>query len=132
MPTSCGLTEAAEQTGLSTHQVRNYLHFRLIHAAERSVRGHYQFDQAAVNRLRLIGLATRAGMHLESLRQFLATLDGTDKAARKGGREAVERFVHERRSVLRQLVRELNRACELPVDYGALESQRTRAKKCSV
>lgn len=129
MSLGCGLTDAAKRTGLTTNQVRNYLQFRLINSTWRSARGHYQFDQAALKRLRLIGLGARAGMRLESIRRFLDAMDDSDQAVLTVERERVERFIDERRSTLRQLVREVHRACEAPKDYGALRPQRTQAQK---
>lgn len=120
MSAHCGLSEAAQRAGLSANQVRNYLHFRLLRASARNARGHYRFDQAAVNRLRLIGLATRAGLHLNVLRGFLVALDDPDPSALTAAREMVETGIRERRRTLRQLVQDVNRACESPDEYGAI------------
>ncbi len=124
MLATCGLTEAAKRAGLTVNQARNYVQFQLLGHCAQSARGHYQFDQAAISRMRLIGLATGAGWRIEQLRRFLDALDELDTAALKTERESAANFVRERRSRLRKLVRELNHACESPHDYGSLTSRR--------
>lgn len=125
MPADCGLTEAAQRAGLTASQVRNYLHFRLLPATNRTSRGHYRFDEAAVNRLRLIGLATQAGLRLEAMRPLLAALDDGDASALEAARETVESVIRERRQTLRELVKELNQACNAPDKYGGIAVKRT-------
>ncbi len=71
------------------------------------------------NRLRLIGLATRAGLRLEAFRRVLTALDEGNTVVLKTEHEAVEKFVCQRQATLRQFARELNWACESPQDFGA-------------
>jgi DNA-binding transcriptional MerR regulator len=123
MLAACGVTEAAKRAGLTTHQVRNYVQSQLLGNCAQSARGHYQFDQAAIRRLRLIGLATSSGWRIEELRRFLVALDEMDTTALKTEREAAANFVHERRTTMRKLVRELNHASVSPDDYGSLASR---------
>ena len=108
------------------NQARNYVQFQLLRDCAQSAHGHYQFDQAAIRRLRLIGLATSTGWRIEELRRFLDALDEVDTTVLKTEREAVANFVRERRSRLRNLVRESNHACVSPHDYGSLPSRQAR------
>ena len=124
----CRLSAAADRAGLTPHQVRNYVQFRLLGSPQRDARGHLRFDDAAINRLRLIGLATKAGVTLDALRPFLMALDSADTAALKQQQALMRQCVAERRGILRTLMWHLKRAYESPTTYSGRPGLETAIK----
>ncbi len=69
------ISRAAEQAGITIHQARKYLHAGMIGQPVRTRQGWYRLDDGAVRRLRLIGLATDAGLAIREVAQLLSELD---------------------------------------------------------
>jgi DNA-binding transcriptional MerR regulator len=61
--------------GLSADTVRYYERLGLLPAPERTAAGHRQYDQAAIERLRLIKSAQRVGLRLREIGELLAICD---------------------------------------------------------
>jgi MerR family redox-sensitive transcriptional activator SoxR len=66
--------EVAEKASVSASAIRYYERNGLLPEAER-VGGQRRFTEAAVRRLRVIGVAKRAGFSLDEARALLASID---------------------------------------------------------
>jgi DNA-binding transcriptional MerR regulator len=65
----------ADQVGLSADTVRYYERVGLLPKPDRSAAGYRLYDQAAVDRLRLIKGAQRAGLRLREIGELLQVAD---------------------------------------------------------
>ena len=65
----------AEQVGLSAHTIRYYERVGLLPEPTRSAAGYRHYDQATVDRLRLIKGAQRAGLRLREIGERLQVFD---------------------------------------------------------
>jgi DNA-binding transcriptional MerR regulator len=76
-PAGMALTVSAlaEQVGLSAHTIRYYERVGLLPEPTRSAAGYRHYDQATVDRLRLIKGAQRAGLRLREIGELLQVFD---------------------------------------------------------
>jgi DNA-binding transcriptional MerR regulator len=66
------ISEAAEQTGLSTHTIRFYEHSGLLPRVRRSEAGIRQFSPADVTFLRFLVALKKTGLSLEAIAEYTA------------------------------------------------------------
>ena len=66
---------AAAKAGVSVHQLRIYVQLGLVAPCKMTNGGHGQYDQACVERLRLIHAAVQSGLLLSEMRGFFQALD---------------------------------------------------------
>jgi DNA-binding transcriptional MerR regulator len=66
------ISEAAEQTGLSTHTIRFYEHSGLLPRVRRSEAGVRQFSAADVTFLRFLVALKKTGLSLEAIAEYTA------------------------------------------------------------
>lgn len=92
MQNTCTLTAAAQQAGLSSHQVRVYLEMGLLRPCGATGGGFRLFDESCIQRLKLIKAFRDAELSLADIAGFVRGLDADDPAR---SREA-ERLLHER------------------------------------
>lgn len=74
MPDTYSIGEVAERVGLSTSALRYYETLGLLPIPER-VAGRRRYDQHALDRLAMIGVAQRAGFSLREAKQLLDGLE---------------------------------------------------------
>lgn len=73
------LANAGETTVFT---VRNYLIEGLLSCCTQTPAGHGRYDQCALNRLRFIRVARKAGLLILDIKPLLKTLNGGDKKSR--------------------------------------------------
>lgn len=69
--------ELAERTGVSRRMLRHYERYGLLHS-RRGPNGWREYDQSAVDRVRLIADMTHIGLTLDGVKQLSACLDVHD------------------------------------------------------
>ncbi|MBU6469181.1 MAG: MerR family transcriptional regulator [Gammaproteobacteria bacterium] len=94
------ISEAAKRAGVSVHQVRIYVQLGLVAPCKTTNGGHGQYDQACVERLRLIHAAVQSGLLLGELKDFFQALDkGNCRALQQQQTTLIARLAARRRAV---------------------------------
>lgn len=105
------IAEAARLAGLTVHQIRSYVNARLVKPCAATAAGYFLFDENCVERLRLIGAATRAGLFLREIACFVHALDGDDPQALSVARESIADTISGRQDAFAQLASLVACAC---------------------
>ncbi|MDX1554432.1 MAG: MerR family transcriptional regulator [Xanthomonadales bacterium] len=106
------IAAAAEQSGLTPYQVRNYLAMRLVRPCARSDGGFQLFDADCIQRLRLIKACRDAGIGLAEIGVFTRSLDGEDRARCREAERLLAQQLRDKRQALDRCVRVLSAAIE--------------------
>ncbi|MDE1886854.1 MAG: MerR family transcriptional regulator [Gammaproteobacteria bacterium] len=93
------ISEAAKRAGVSVHQVRIYVQLGLVAPCKTTNGGHGQYDQACVERLRLIHAAVQSGLLLGELKDFFQALDKGNCRALQQQTTLIARLAARRRAV---------------------------------
>lgn len=105
------LPQAARRAGVTVHQARTYLTMRLVAACSVSESGGRLFNEACVERLRLIASATRAGLLLNDIAPLIRALDTGQIGSVAAARTTLCTLLHQRRDALHTLDQLMARAC---------------------
>ncbi len=97
---SYGTSAVAAKAGVSVHQLRIYAQLGLVTPCKTTGGGHGQYDQACVERLRLIHAAVQSGLLLSEMRGFFLALDkGNDRVLQQEQATLVTRLAERRHTV---------------------------------
>ena len=97
---SYGTSAVAAKAGVSVHQLRIYVQLGLVVPYKTTNGGHGQYDQACVERLRLIHAAVQSGLLLSEVRGFFQALDkGNGWVLRQEQATLVARLAERRHTV---------------------------------
>ena len=97
---SYGTSAVAAKAGVSVHQLRIYVQLGLVAPYKTTGGGHGQYDQACVERLRLIHAAVQSGLLLSEMRGFFLALDkGNDRVLQQEQATLVTRLAERRQAV---------------------------------
>ncbi len=113
------LSVAAQMAGLSSHQVRNYLQFRLVKNCGRSSAGHHRFDDDGVARLLFIGAAMQAGILIDELRVLVHAIDTDDAPTVRSQCEKLRAQVSTKQATMNRLSADLQRVRQQPALFRA-------------
>ena len=105
------IATAAEKAGVTIHQARKYLHAGLIGYVGRTPMGWYQLDEAGVRRLRIIGLATDAGLLIRDVAPVFAELEnsrGPNALRLKTHLERIEQQLRDRKDAIDEFSEQLD------------------------
>jgi len=106
------IAAAAEQSGLTPHQVRNYLEMRLVRPCARSDGGFQLFDADCIQRLRLIKACRDADIGLTEIGVFIRSLEGEDRAHCREVERLLLQRIRDKRHALGRCARALSAAIE--------------------
>ena len=113
--------EVAERTRLSLRTIRFYEEEGLVLPSARSAGGFRLYDEAGVERLRLLRQAKPLGFSLDELRDLLGVLDGLDGAEREpGDRDALLDRLAMYRSAAEARVQSLRSELDQAVSFAGL------------
>jgi MerR family transcriptional regulator, copper efflux regulator len=119
MAWSVRISEVARTTGVPAKTIRYYEEVGVLPAANRTVSGYRQYDEAAVQRVRFIRRARALGLPLRHLKPLIGALNGRPRPTVRPRLLALVRHelsaVKERISELQSLQRELERVLQRPV-----------------
>ena len=97
---SYGTSAVAARAGVSIHQLRIYVQLGLVTPCKTTSGGHGQYDQACVERLRLIHAAVQSGLLLSEMRGFFQALDkGNGRVLQQEQATLVARLAERRHTV---------------------------------
>ncbi len=111
MSADYSVAQAAGRAGATVHQLRTYVACGLVKPCARSAAGHHRFNDACVERLRLIIAATGAGLRIAEIGGLIRALECGDRGAVGVARRALAVAIRERQAALTSLAAMLSSAC---------------------
>lgn len=117
--------DVADLTGLSHRTIRYYEEMGLVHPADRTEGGFRLYDEAGVERLRLITPMKPLGYSIDEIRDLLRALDtlgdpAADEEARHVARALVQRSWSETQERIAELRVQISRAESFSAMLGGL------------
>jgi MerR family mercuric resistance operon transcriptional regulator len=110
LPDTFTLAAAAQQAGLSQHQVRVYLDMGLLRPCGATAGGFRLFDENCIRRLKLIKACRDAELNLAEIAGFVRGLDSDDPARCHAAERLLRERIQSKRLALRRCTRVLSAA----------------------
>lgn len=102
------ISQAAEKTGLSTKQIRDYEKARLLPAPSRTQSGYRFYNETDLDRLFFIGNARKVGFSLAQITALLKLNDNPNRTSRE-----VKQLTDQHIAELEQKINDLNEMLKL-------------------